>query len=226
VLEENIRQSRLSISGANFLLKKGEDPRHQFRELLVLVKKAVERRSVGNSLENTQQIISEMINFFSDPSFAIDNEGKVIAWNDSVEQLTSTPAKTVIEKGDNNYAEPFFGSKRKMLVNLVFDSDEEIKRQKYMMVSRIPKGLVIAVSRGIKKDGSDWTLWMKAMPIYDNRGGFIASVGTVRNVTATFGDIVMSDSLNEASQLADEASREPQKTAAGLFKKILGKSSS
>ena len=51
-----------------------------------------------------------------------------------------------------------------MLVNLVFETDEEIKRQKYMLVNRIPKGLIIAVSRGVKKDGSDWTLWMKAMP--------------------------------------------------------------
>jgi PAS domain S-box-containing protein len=214
-------------NGANFLLKKGEDPRSQFRDLVVLVKKAVEKNFDGPSLGITQRIISEMINFSSDPGFAIDRDGKVVAWNDSLEHLTGTPATVMIGRGDNMYSEPFFGTRRKMLVNLVFETDAEIKRQKYMLVNRIPKGLIIAVCRGVKKDGSDWTLWMKAMPVYDNHGGFIASVGTVRDVTATFGDIVISDSrLDEASQLAVEASREPQKPATGLFKKILGKSSS
>jgi tetratricopeptide (TPR) repeat protein len=46
-------------------------------------------------------------------------------------------------------------------------------------------------------------------------------------VTTTFSDIVISDSrLDEAAQLADEASTETQKPAAGFFKRILGKPSS
>ena len=101
------------------------------------------------------------------------------------------PASVMMGKSEYIYAEPFFGTRKKMLVNLIFDTDEEIKRQKYMLVSRIPKGPVIAVIRGIKKDGIEWTLWMKAMPVYDSQGYFIASVGTVRDVTATFKDVVI-----------------------------------
>jgi DNA-binding response OmpR family regulator len=214
-------------NGANFLLKKGEDPRHQFRELVIMVKKAIERNATGRSLGTTQKIIAEMVNFSSDPCFAIDREGKVVAWNDSLEQLSDIPASAMIGKGDYIYAEPFFGTRKKMLVNLIFESDEEIKRQKYMLVKRVPKGLVIAVSRGLKKNGGEWTLWMKAMPVYDGQGRFIASVGTVRDVTTTFSDIVISDSrLDEAAQLAGEASTETQKPAAGFFKRILGKPSS
>ena len=52
-----------------FFLKKGEDPRYQFRDLVVLVKKAVEKNSYGRALGITQRIISEMINFSSDPEF-------------------------------------------------------------------------------------------------------------------------------------------------------------
>jgi DNA-binding response OmpR family regulator len=214
-------------NGANFLLKKGEDPRHQFRELVTMVKKAIERNSMGRSLGTTQRIIAEMVNFSSDPCFAIDREGKVVAWNDSLEQLSDIPASSMIGKGDYIYAEPFFGARKKMLVNLIFETDEEIKRQKYMLVKRVPKGLVIAVSRGLKKNGGEWTLWMKAMPLHDGQGRFIASVGTVRDVTTTFSDIVISDSrLDEAAQLADEASTETQKPATGFFKRILGKPSS
>ncbi len=38
-----------------------------------------------------------------------------------------------------------------MLVNLIFEPDEEIKRQKYMIVRRIPKGPVIAVTGARKR---------------------------------------------------------------------------
>ena len=214
-------------NGANFLLKKGEDPRHQFRELVTMVKKAMERSAMGRALGTTQRIIVDMINFSSDPCFAIDRDGKVVAWNDSIEQLTDVPASVIIGKGDNIYSEPFFGTRKKMLVNLVFESDEEIKRQKYMLVSRVPKGPVIAVTRGLKKDGREWTLWMKAMPVYDSQGQFIASVGTIRDVTATFGDVALPDSkLDEVAQRADVVSPDSKKSKKTLFNKILGKSSS
>lgn len=212
-------------NGANFLLKKGEDPQQQFHELVTMVKRAMERSSLGRALTTTQRIIADMISFSSDPSFAIDRNGKVVAWNDSLEQLTNIPAQVIMGKGDYTYAEPFFGTRKKMLVNLVFESDEEIKRQKYMLISRVPKGPVIAVTRGQKKDGGEWTLWMKAMPMYDSQGQFIASVGTIRDVTTTFSDVVIHDSRqDESPQQLDAASGDPKKSKGGLFDKILGKS--
>ena len=62
-----------------------------------------------------------------------------------------------------------------------------------MLINRVPKGPVIAVTRGQRKDGREWTLWTKAMPIFDGFGNFIAVTGTVRDVTATFSDVVIRD---------------------------------
>ncbi|MDP2797946.1 MAG: response regulator [Methanoregula sp.] len=178
-------------NGANFFLKKGESPRMQFRELVAIVKQAVEQNYIGRSMGTTQRIISDIINFSSDPSFAIDSEGKVMAWNNSMEQLTGVPASIIMGKGELAYAEPFFGIRKKMLVDLLFEPDDEIKRLEYMLISRIPKGMAIAVTRGQKKNGSGWTIWAKAKPIYDGRGEFIAAISTVRDVTATFGDVTI-----------------------------------
>jgi DNA-binding response OmpR family regulator/Flp pilus assembly protein TadD len=211
-------------NGANFYIKKGEDPQMQFRELVTMVKTAVERTYMGKNLGTTKRVIADMINFSSDPSFAIDREGRVVAWNTSMEQLTDTPANALIEKSDYFYAEPFFGTRRKMLANLVFEPDDEIKRHKYMIVSRVAKGPVIAVTKGLKRDGSEWTLWMKAMPIYDGQGNFIAAVETVRDITATFKDIVILDETQDAvAHIAEAASRQTSKPA-GLVNKILGTS--
>ncbi len=211
-------------NGANLLLKKEGDNRNLFHTMTAMVKIAMERGSMGRTLGTTQKIIADMISFSSDPSFAIDRDGKVVAWNDSLQHLTGVPASVMMGKSDNSYAEPFFGKRKKMLVNLVFDTDEEIKRQKYMLVSRVHKGPVIAVIRGIKKDGTEWTLWMKAMPVYDSQGYFIASVGTVRDVTATFKDVVIPDSVpDEAAPPGDMGSTEARTPATGLLDRILGK---
>jgi PAS domain S-box-containing protein len=214
--------------GANFFLKKGEDPQMQFRELVTMVKKAVEMTYLGKNLGTTKRVISDMINFSSDPGFAIDREGKIVAWNTSMEQLTDTAASDMLGKNDYIYAEPFFGTRKKMLANLIFEPDDEIKRHKYMIVSRVAKGQVIAVTKGIKRDGSEWTLWAKAMPLYDGQGNFIAAVETVRDVTATFKDIVILDEAQETGvRTAGVVSPQAAKPAAkGLFDKILGKTTS
>jgi DNA-binding response OmpR family regulator len=210
--------------GANFFLKKGENPQMQFRELVTMVKSAVERTSLEKNLGTTKRVLSDMINFSSDPGFAIDREGKVIAWNTSLEQLTDTSAGDMLEKNDYIYAKPFFGTRKKMLANLIFEPDDEIKRHKYMIVSRVPKGQIIAVTKGIKRDGSEWTIWAKAMPVYDGHGNFIAAVETVRDVTATFKDIVIHDESGDAvTQLTGSIPLQSGKPAKGIFDKILGK---
>ena len=143
--------------GANFFLQKDEDPQQQFHSLCDMIKTAVESRYIGKKLGTTGKIVSDMINFSLDPGFAIDRDGKVVAWNTAMEHLTDIPAGEMIGKSDGLYSFPFFGMKRKMLVDLVFEPDEEIKRQKFMIISRVLKGQVMALTRGIKKDGQEWT---------------------------------------------------------------------
>jgi PAS domain S-box-containing protein len=214
-------------NGANFFLQKGDDPQAKFRELVDMVRKAAEGSYAGKKLGTNQRIILDLINFSSDPSFAIDRDGNVVAWNVSMEQLTGVNAKDIIGKGDNIYAEHFYGIRRKMLVNLIFEPTEEIKRQNYMIISRVEKGPIIAVSKGLKKDGNEWTLWTKAMPVYDGMGNFIAAVGTLRDITATFKDLVIKDDTAKAAEdIAQAVAQQSTTKAPGIFDKILGKTSS
>ncbi len=210
-------------NGANFFLKKGDSPRMQFRELVTIVKQTVEKNYIGRSMGTTQRIISDIINFSSDPSFAIDRDGKVMAWNDSMEQLTGVPASFIVGKGDLAYSEPFFGVRKKMLVDLLFEPDEEIKRLDYMLVSRVTKGMVIAVTRGQKQNGGSWTIWAKAKPVYDGRGEFIAAISSVRDVTATFEDVtIQAAPVDEPVQTRDDEKLIPP-MGGGSLKKMLGR---
>jgi len=137
--------------GANFFLQKDEDPQMLFHELCDMVKTAVESKYIGKKPGTSRKILTDMINFSLDPCFAIDHEGKVVAWNAAIEQLTETPASDILGKNDYLYTLPFFGTKRKMLVNLIFETDEEITRQKYRIISRVPKGPIIATTTALKR---------------------------------------------------------------------------
>ncbi|MEI8330068.1 MAG: response regulator [Methanomicrobiales archaeon] len=66
-------------NGTNFSLKKCEIPSLEFRELVHMIDRSVERRFVGTSLGVAQKIIANMISFFPDTAFAINHEGVRIA---------------------------------------------------------------------------------------------------------------------------------------------------
>lgn len=192
----------------------------QFHEIAGIAKKISSQSLRKRSDDALSRVIGDLINFSSDPSFAISRYGVVIAWNDSMEQLTDVPAITLLGKGDYAYAEPFHGSQKKMLVDLVFLSDEEIKKERDMIVSRVKNGPIIGVTRGVRKDGSGWTIWSKAMPVFDAAGSILAVVGTVRDVTSTFGDIIPGEAGKEA-EVIPTVSTQVQRKKAGS--KLLGK---
>jgi CheY-like chemotaxis protein/tetratricopeptide (TPR) repeat protein len=211
-------------NGADFYLKKERDPRRQFQEITALVKKAQGESFASRSAATNRRVVGDLINFSSDPGFAIDRSGVVIAWNDSMEQLTDVTADTIIGRGDFAYAEPFFGKRRQMLVDLMFESEEEIRKAKYMIIGRLKNGSLIAVTRGRKKNGSEWTIWTKAMPVYDSSGTFVAAIETVRDVTATFSDVIIPEAVTEdlAPGLPDAPAMPTMKKPVNrLIKKIL-----
>ncbi len=184
-------------NGATFFLQKGEDAKTQFLELERMIRHAVDQRVLGKPLGTNRKILVDMINFSLDALFALDRDGKVIAWNNAMEHLTGVQAKEILDKGDYEYSECFFGKRQKMLANLVFEPESEIRKQEYMVIRREKDGPVIAVTRAKKAGGREWTLWMKALPLFDNHGDFIAVVSIIRDVTATFKDVTFQETVPE-----------------------------
>ena len=215
-------------SGADFFIKKGEHPDQELHTILDRIYQVVDGRIAWRSTGTAETILTNALNFSSDPSFAIDRDGKVIAWNEAMEQLTGIPASSMIKKGSLAYAEPFFGKKQRMLIDLVFEKDDDIQKNRYLLVSREKNGPVIGVTKGVRSDGRPWTLWMKAMPFYDSRGNFIASVASVKDITATVKDVPLPDENAEIVAPAHDTQVKStsEKSGGGLLDRILGKATS
>jgi len=208
-------------NGANFFLQKGDNTDMPFVELQRMIRHAVDQRFMGKAKGLSRKIVFDLVNFSLDAEFAVDPEGHVLAWNRAMEQLTGVPSQTVMEKGNFAYSEPFFGKRQKMLVDMVFFSDEAIRKARYMVISKDKNGPVVAVTRARKGDGTEWTLWMKATPLFDNHGEFVAAACIVRDVTSTFKDVSIEE---EQPGPSPEEAALPQESVTGSFiDRFLGK---
>ena len=113
-------------NGADFYLQKGGDPSAQFAELAHKIRQAAAGGAPSLALKDSEKRLADIIDFLPDATFAIDRAGRVIACNRAIEEMTGVAAAEMMGKGDNAYAVPFYGNRRKILIDLVLEPDEVI----------------------------------------------------------------------------------------------------
>jgi len=126
-------------------------------------------------------LLSDVIDFLPDAILAIDREGKVITWNKAMEKMTGASAADMMGKGDYEYALPFYGIRRPILVDLVLMPQEEIEG-KYDLLQR--EGNTLTVEIFIPTFGTYGSyLWAKAAPLYDSQGEIAGAIESIRDFT-------------------------------------------
>jgi len=168
--------------GVDFYLQKGGDPTSQFAELAHKIRIAVERRRAKTALKDSEHRFADIINFLPDATFAIDREGKVIAWNRAMEEMTDVPAGEILGKSDHEYGLPFYGEKRPILIDLVFRDEEEI-RTRYPFVERKEDKFISEIYIPRLYGGKGAYLWFIASPLYNSEGVIVGAVESIRDIT-------------------------------------------
>jgi len=125
--------------------------------------------------------LSDIINFLPDATFVIDREGKVITWNKAIEEMLGVKAEDMLGKGNYEYALPFYGERRPILIDLVFMSDQEIEK-KYPFLQRKADS-VVGESYIVNFKNSNTCFWGKATPLYDDEGNIIGAIESIRDIT-------------------------------------------
>jgi PAS domain S-box-containing protein len=150
-------------------------------EIQAVGRDITEQKRAEEELRAAHRSLSEIIDFLPDPTFVIDSKGQVIAWNRAIEEMTGVEAKAILGKGNYEYALPFYGLRRPLLIDLVFLSDAEIE-EKYSTLRR-EAGVVIAETYLPFFRGKEVFLWGKASPIYDEKGKVIGAIESIRDIT-------------------------------------------
>ncbi|MDP3395579.1 MAG: PAS domain S-box protein [Methanoregula sp.] len=169
-------------SGADFYIQKGGDPKSQFAELSHKIKTAVSRQKTEKLAKDTDRRLNDIINFLPDATFAIDTKGTVIAWNKAIEEMTGVPAREMLGKGNYEYAIPFYGERRPILINLVSIPDEELTQGKYAVIKK-EGDILIAETELPRPLGRYSVLLGKASILYNDEGQVIGAIESIRDIT-------------------------------------------
>ena len=118
---------------------------------------------------------------FMDPSWAINTSGTVIHWNRAIEKLTGIASADILGKDNYEYAIPFYGERRKMLIDLVLDWDDEITK-KYLFIDTLENGAIFAPSYHPDLNAGTY-IASSAQQLKTASGEIIGAIETVRDIT-------------------------------------------
>ncbi len=138
-------------------------------------------RRIQEALRESERRLADIIEFLPDATFAIDQSSVVIAWNRAMEDMSGLPASQIMGKGDYEYALPFYGMRRPILIDLVLRPDAAIENE-YLILKK-EKDLLIIETDGTRVKGRKAYLWAKASPLYDSKGAVVGAIETIRDIT-------------------------------------------
>lgn len=140
------------------------------------------RKQAEEGLRAAHQRLFDIIEFLPDATFVIDNEKRVVAWNLACEQLTGVKKEAILGKGDYEYAIPFYGERRRLLIDYVTTDSDEL-RQRYQSIRREGRNLYGETVTPKLYNGKGAILSGKASPLLDRTGKVVGAIESLRDIT-------------------------------------------
>ncbi len=138
------------------------------------------RKQAETALRESERRLTSLIDLMPDAAFVIDGKGVVVAWNRATESLTSVPAEEMLGKGNYEYAIPFYGERRPILIDLVETPEEELERD-YQGLQRF--GDVLIGEALLRVHGQETYLQGRARAMRGARGEYIGAIEILHDYT-------------------------------------------
>ena len=142
---------------------------------------ALDNARLYSATQESERRLTDIIDFLPDPTLVVDVEGRVMAWNRALEQMTGIAAEEMLGKGDHEYAVPFYGKRRPILIDLVLLPREELE-SKYAHLEKKGSVLVGETYTPALKGGGRY-LYATASALHDSRGEVVGAIETIRDIT-------------------------------------------
>lgn len=127
------------------------------------------------------QQLKNILEFLPDATFVIDKDRKVIAWNKAIEEMTGIKAQDILGKGDYEYALPFYGERRPILIDMILDPRAEIE-ERYADIRR-GETVLAGETYASARDGGKMYLFGTASVIKDAVGNVIGAIESLRDIS-------------------------------------------
>jgi PAS domain S-box-containing protein len=134
--------------------------------------------TLGTESDDEWKTFTKTIDTLENPVFAIDKTGVVIIWNKAMEHLTGVPSEEMVGKGNREYAIPFFGEPRPMLVDYIVISTDKRQSGKFPGIKRMGNTFIGEMEK-VKIREKPMFLWGKGTAVHDGKGVLIAAIETI-----------------------------------------------
>ncbi len=141
------------------------------------------QQMLNTELQNSRQQLSDIIDFLPDATFAIDNDMRVIIWNKAMEKMTGIGKAEILGQGDYAYTLPFYGDRRKQLLDLLNVDDSELAAR-YQNIQRQDNTLYAEIFAPALYGGIGAHLLVTGAPLYNSSGEQIGGIESIRDITA------------------------------------------
>jgi signal transduction histidine kinase/CheY-like chemotaxis protein len=145
-------------------------------------KRIIKQLRAEEALKESEQRLADVIDFLPDATIAVDEEKKVIVWNRAMEELTGIPAGDMIGKGENAYAIPFYGERKSLLMDLIWDPDMQVDAR-YPYISWKGNSIISEVYCQSLYKGKGAYLLLKVSPLHDKDGRITGAIESIRDIT-------------------------------------------
>ncbi len=142
-----------------------------------------DRKIIEDSLRMAHRRLMEIIDFLPDATFVIDQDKKVIAWNRAMEKMTGVSKNTMLGKGDYEYAIPFYGERRPILIDIVGKKAQRHQEEYLTFVRDEDAIMAESYIPSLPFTMKETYLWGKASPLYDVNGNIIGAIEVTRDIT-------------------------------------------
>ena len=153
------------------------------RQLLLTMSDITEKKQAEEALREAHRNLDSIIEFLPDSTLVIDRKGTVIAWNKAIEEMTGVPKANILGRGEFEYALPFYGERRQMLINLVLQPNPEFAHEHYDHIQQQEEVLLGEVHAPLAYGGRGAYLWATATVLRDGEGNVVGAIESIRDIT-------------------------------------------
>ncbi|MDO9550150.1 MAG: cache domain-containing protein [Methanoregula sp.] len=139
-------------------------------------------RAREEALQESRRQLADIINFLPDPTFVIDLEGKIIAWNRAIEETTGVKATDMQGKGNYEYSIPFYGERRPLLLDFIVGNEADPEK-KYPFLQKKGDLFISETFSSVLCQGKGVYLHVTASPLYNTKGTIIGAIESLRDIT-------------------------------------------